>query len=79
MSAREEIETNRLLGSLVDTEFDRLVDDDGDEIKIKSDGSAQTSDQITQQLLIQILNELRIMNLHLANITDETFACEDIR
>ncbi len=79
MSAREEIETNRLLGSLVDTEFDKLVDDSGNEIKINADGSARTHDQVSHILLVNILKELKIMNLHLSSMTDEIFSSEDYR
>ena len=69
MSAREEIETNRLLGSLVDSEFEKLVDEEGE---------SRVQDFASNLLLNKILKQLKIMNFHLSIITDNEIQNKDI-
>ena len=73
--------------NIIDREFDKFVEDengntavrvvnavtdpDGDELQIDVEGQASTKDFTTHQVLLNILDELKIMNMHLQFITNE--------
>ena len=58
------------------------ITDGENDIEIVSDGGqnkVQVKDMTTSELLRQILLELRIMNIHLTEITDERVSEQDIQ
>lgn len=77
---------------ITDREYDKFVEDEngktavrvvnavtdpeGDELEIDKKGRAQTRDMDANQTLRAILDQLKIMNTHLALITNEKITAE---